>query len=74
MLLRQEVPVRCGYGVDLQMILAKNNSAVLRKKVWIFMKDPLGKLLARWQIQKVPSLIDGHFLDIGCGMNELVRS
>jgi SAM-dependent methyltransferase len=38
------------------------------------MKDALGKLLLRWRIKTVIPYIQGRLLDIGCGMNDLVKS
>ena len=38
------------------------------------MKDPLGRALAKWRIRTVLPYIEGRLLDIGCGMNELVRA
>ena len=37
------------------------------------MKDSLGKFLANWRIKAVLPDVKGRLLDIGCGMNELVR-
>lgn len=37
------------------------------------MKDALGKFLVNWRVRTVLPYVKGRLLDIGCGMNELVR-
>ena len=37
------------------------------------MKDPLGRCLAAWRIRVVQPHVRGRLLDIGCGLNRLVR-
>ncbi len=37
------------------------------------MKDPLGRYLQNWRLQKVLPHVRGRLLDLGCGSNVLVR-
>lgn len=37
------------------------------------MKDSLGKFLTNWRIKTILPYIKGRLLDVGCGMNQLVR-
>ncbi len=38
------------------------------------MKDKLGTILQGWRKKEILPCIEGKFLDIGCGANEIVRS
>jgi SAM-dependent methyltransferase len=37
------------------------------------MRDALGELLARWRVRAVKPHVKGRLLDVGCGLNHLVR-